>query len=452
MSHHHGTECTCMLDGPDYPEPSAAELRFEMLLTENKRILDENQKLRDLLDEHGINYQANIAAKRRRTSTRLNRDLPLLPKELQLKILRHALTCQFPIIDPFYKPRLENLTVEEKRSRRKIPIHWLAVCKDFHAEGVPMFVTTNKFIFTQVAALQQFANIPREVRATIDFVTLRIVGRYYDNEARKQNLFGNQYHPGLRDYRLPILARPAGAEMDKGIHAYCYHQFGDFLKALQVSKEAPGCSRSIQKLFPGLKAMRIDLVNFTEYLWYPGRDFSSIIRWQTGPLVEELVITGVPEDDPEEGVETLIDRMVQNEGVFASGPPIFYSMTKNLRSLNPLGLAVRVVRAEKDVSKIDFKKAAAAHPTGGKPPPSFHRPGRTIWKYTQDSLSKPEKKWIEFDRKSGYPAEDVDDLMTDFDDEDDFFDSELGLDDDESEDADSDDSSTGFAGMPDLIS
>lgn len=420
MTHPHGPECTCMLDGPDYPE-AVVDYRYEALLEQNKCVLEENRRLKALLDEHNIIYYArsNVTKKPRTRSLGNIQPLPHLPKELQLKILGFAMTFKQPIIDPFCKPRREHLTSSEKEARKEIHINFLATCKAFHVEGLQHFITNNEFVFTQVAALERFAQIPAEYRSTINHATLRIVGRYYDNTARKQNLLGLSYHPEVREYKSPILARPSGAEMDKGIHAYCYHQFADFLKALQVPK--PRSTRGIQKLLPSLKTMRIDLVNFCDHLWHPGRDFSTVIRWHTGPMVDELVITGVPEDDPEEGVESIIDRMVKNQGVFASGPPIFASMVKGLKPLKPLGLAVRVVRCEKEATKAK-QEAAEVHPEGGKPPKSFYPPGRTIWKYTQERLDKPERKWIEFDRRTGYPADDID-MWSDFDD-DEMFDSD----------------------------
>jgi hypothetical protein len=129
-------------------------------------------------------------------------------------------------------------------------------------------------------------------------------------------------------------------------------------------------------------------------------------------------VTGIPEDDPEEGPEQMFTRLVKDEGLFASGPPIYVSLAKSLKTLPPLGLAVRVIRAD-DESRIirqiqnkDRKtkrlRASVVDPDGGSPPKSYYPPGRTIWKFTQDSLVNQERKWIEFDRESGWPADDID--------------------------------------------
>lgn len=163
--------------------------------------------------------------------------------------------------------------------------------------------------------------------------------------------------------------------------------------------------------------MRLDLVNFSDHLHYPGPNFATILRWHTGPFLDELVVTGIPEDDPEEGPEHMFTRLVKDEGVFASGPPVFVSMAKNLKTLPPLGLAVRVIRADEE-SKIYRQREnkdrkikrvrASPDPDAGNPPKSFYPPGRTIWKFTQDSLLNQSRKWIEFDRESGWPADDID--------------------------------------------
>lgn len=209
--------------------------------------------------------------------------------------------------------------------------------------------------------------------------------------------------------------------MDKGIHAYCWNQFADFMMNLQI----PSGSRRLARLFPSLTRMRVDLVNFSDHLHYPGPSFASVLRWHTGPFLDELIMTGIPEDDPEEGPEQMFTRIVKDEGVFASGPPIFISLAKSLKPIAPLGLAVRVVRADEETKVIRSiqnkgKKSAkrlraSLDPEDGKPPKSYYPPCRTIWKFTQDSLRDPERKWIEFDRESGYPVDDID-MWSDMDD------------------------------------
>lgn len=296
----------------------------------------------------------------------------------------------------------------------------LATCKAFYEEGRRLFFN-NSFVFTQVIALDNFAWVPRELRSTVKHVTLRVVGKYFDNEASKRDLFHTSYHPAAHNIRIPVYPRPKGAETDGGIHAYCWQQFADFMKSFQF----PTGSHRVSKLFPSLSRMRVDLVNFCEHLHYPGPSFMTVLRWHTGPFLDELIITGIPEEDPDEGPEHLFTRIVKDEGVFGSGPPIFVSQVKALKSLPLLGLCVKVVRTDVESQimrsmqgkdKKSLKRLRASlDPADGKPPKSFYPPGRTIWKFTQNSLKDPSRRWIEFDRASGYPADDVD-MWSDIDD------------------------------------
>jgi hypothetical protein len=81
------------------------------------------------------------------------------------------------------------------------------------------------------------------------------------------------------------------------------------------------------------------------------------------------------------------------------------SISSGLKPLKGHGIAQRVIRADEEPA---FKSAKTLiHPEGGEPPKSTFKPGRTIWKWTSDSLVNPEKRWIEFDRRSGMPAEDM---------------------------------------------
>jgi hypothetical protein len=273
----------------------------------------------------------------------------------------------------------------------------------------------NEFIFTQAAALANFSQISKDLRSTVTHVTLRVVGKYYDNEPSKRNVLGAHYHSAIPNFPIPIHGRPKGAEMDRGMHSYCWQQFADFLLNIQIP--SPRGSR-LSKLFPKLTRMRVDLVNFSQHLHFPASSFSTVLRWHAGPFLEELIVTGLPEDDPDDGPEQLFSRVVKDEGVFASGAPIMVSLSKGVKTLPLRGLVVKVVRADsiaKDMRRhmrrehnIKIQKALGpVDPDGSLPPKSQYPPERIIWKFTQDSLATPERKWIEFDRQSGYPAEDM---------------------------------------------
>jgi hypothetical protein len=215
-----------MLDGADFPSASS-NIREESLVKENER-------LKALLLKHSISWVDSKADQRicrmslRSVDHSIFREnsqkaLPHLPMEIQLKILKYAMKCSTPIIDPFFKHRPEHLTTDEKLEQKRIPVQLLAVCKVFHSEGTKYFFA-NEFVFTQVAALGNFAKIPYELRGTIKNVTFRVVGRYYDNVASKRNIFDMSYHPNAPNFKIPIFQRPKGAERQHGVHAYCWHQ------------------------------------------------------------------------------------------------------------------------------------------------------------------------------------------------------------------------------------
>jgi hypothetical protein len=163
----------------------------------------------------------------------------------------------------------------------------------FQVEGLRLLFANNTFIFTQAAALENFAKNPYSLRSTVKQVTLRVVGRYYDEIAGKRDLTGNvDYHSSIDKLMMPIAARPPGMVKDKGLQAYCWEQLADFLRALLMPTPA---SVFRQKLLPHLEFMRIDLVNFCDHLPYGGYQFSSLVRWHLGRLVDEILITGAPE-------------------------------------------------------------------------------------------------------------------------------------------------------------
>jgi len=119
-----------------------------------------------------------------------------------------------------------------------------------------------------------------------------------------------------------------------------------------------------------------------------------------------------------------LQDLVKDEGVYASAIPVFASTTKSLKTLSSHSLCVKVLRADgptntkgrevtehaKDLVHPLRRELAKGpfHPKGAKPPKSFYPTGRTIWKWTRNSLTDPGRKWIEFDRRSGWPADEMD--------------------------------------------
>ena len=395
-----------MMEGPD-PTASLASRRYDALEVENKKHIDEIKRLKAILAANNISPEpaVNFNIKPLRRSTRrstqaLSKDLPKLPMEVQLRILSNALTCPDPIIDPFYKLRRDNVTKEEWRNNQ-ITINFLATCKVFHVEGLRLLFANNSFIFTQAPALEDFAKFPIHLRSMVKEVTLRVVGRYYDDDGGRRDLTGNvSYHASVDKLMMPIIARPPGMIKDKGIQAYCWEQLADFLRALLMPSPA---SVFRQNLLPRLGVMRIDLVNFCDHLPYGGYQFSSVIRWHLGHIVDELLITGAPEDDMDDGLtneERVLCQLVRDEGVVGSAAPQFVSnKSGGLKQLKANGIAQQLVRGDR-TGKLPLPNTPF-HLEGGEPPKSTYKPGKTIWKWTSDSLANPEKRWIEFHRRSG---------------------------------------------------
>jgi hypothetical protein len=189
---------------------------------------------------------------------------------------------------------------------------------------------------------------------------------------------------------------------DPGIQAYCWQQLADCLRAFVIIHQKTP-TKSTSKLLPSLKFLQIDLVNFCEHLPYPGPHFASTIRWRTGAIVDELIVSGSP-DSGEFGEEYMLRHLVRDEGLFGSACPLFVSTAngKLIRPLKPSVIYQEVVRAEREVQDT----TSVANPEGGKPPKSYRPAGKTIWKWTTESFSSP-KRWIEFDRRTGFPAEDI---------------------------------------------
>lgn len=113
-----------MLDGPDYPTPTASgKIRHDELLRENER-------LKALLMENGISWVPEkpkdpvVHKMKTRKSSALEPDsqLPHLPMEIQLRILGFAMRSSFPIVDPLTKPRYEHLTKDERTQRKEYPV------------------------------------------------------------------------------------------------------------------------------------------------------------------------------------------------------------------------------------------------------------------------------------------------------------------------------------------
>jgi hypothetical protein len=317
---HSYTIQVCVLEGDGYDQ-TAVEMQNADLIRDNAKANEEIQRLRDLLSGNDISWTkpqskqpasriSKPAAKRpagaklfestrtlrtRRGSAIRRATLQdgvktVLPIEIVLRILRYAVTSPVPIIDPFFKLRKGNCTREEIASRKHISINFLAASKFLNAEGIKLLVTCNDFVFTQVAAVQKFQKVPFHLRATIKNVVFRVVGQYYDDEPRKQDMSGlAPYHPMVAKLVMPIFARPQGLFRDQGVQSYCWLQLSEFFKATCFPVSG---SKEYERLLPSLEKFRIDLVNFCEHLPFPGPRYASVVRWCMGRIADEVMLTG----------------------------------------------------------------------------------------------------------------------------------------------------------------
>jgi hypothetical protein len=304
------------------------------------------------------------------------------------------MTSLNPLIDPFYAIDKCHVTSAERENRADINLSFLATAKIFRREGIRLLIENNKFVFTQVAALDNFAKISESLRSTVKQVTFRIVGRYYGDNARSYNLSSSvRYHYRIDQMILPVLARPSGMICNGGIQAYCWNQVVDFLKKLILT------IRHRPKLFPKLESLQLDLVNFTLHLRYVAQILAPVIRWHIGHIVDELIITGALDDVTGSSEENVLHTLLHDEGLYSSCGPRFISNSDGLELLPPHWLSHRVIRCREKSKKTDNSVC-----TANKKPlkAEVNYSSGTIWKWTTDYQLRP-KSWIEFDRDSGLP-------------------------------------------------
>ncbi|KAH7384955.1 hypothetical protein BKA64DRAFT_748433 [Cadophora sp. MPI-SDFR-AT-0126] len=416
-----GYRHVCMMEGSD-PELRLSTLQYDTILSESKRNADEVQRLKALLRQHNIQFDTALPVSIKYVSKNSPSNephdglRPRLPTEILLRILGFALTSPVPIIDPFYKLRIQNVTKVERVSRQYINIQCLSVSQVCKMEGMRILLEQNDFVFTQAAALENFAKISQELRSTIKHVTFRVVGRYYNDEARKADVTGNGcYHDSISKFLVPVTPRPKGMVNDKGMQAYCWFQLADFLRAMQLPREMMSSNRP--KLFPGLETMRLDLVNFCDHLPLGISAFAAVVRWHIGRILDELVVTGLPNADASADEQMVLRNLLRDEGLFSAGCPAFISIKEGVKSLPVFGYTHDVVCLKK--KKASKKKSLTPlHPEGGMPPKSTFTAGKTIWKWTKERDDGP-KQWIEFDRVSGRPMSEVEDEEDEEEDDDD---------------------------------
>jgi hypothetical protein len=109
-----------MLDGPDYP--NARDNKAQ------DKLIKENERLKALLLANGISWvpetskpkENSHSMRTRRSLPAVDDQLPHLPIEIQLRILRFAMRFPFPIIDPFFAMRPEHMSKDEKVQHKEL--------------------------------------------------------------------------------------------------------------------------------------------------------------------------------------------------------------------------------------------------------------------------------------------------------------------------------------------
>ena len=440
---------------------------------QNRRLLEENMRLKRLLRENGISWDpldanspnrargALSSRKRPRTrssvgaaqSSQENGRLPMLPVEIQLLILEYALTSQYPILDPLCKLNRDSMTLAEKTRGNQIAIGFLATCKAYLTEGTRLLWSRNKFVFTSHHALRNFSELGFEHRKKMKHVTLRIIARFYDDEERNHPApYPSSEYAHDKVINLKVIPRVKEQNLArKGFRSYTWDQAVDFLDALRPPfdpNHPKGQPRP--RLLPGLESLRMDFVNFPEDFLAPpsGPSLHNLASHDLGCTLNELQVTGLPDCTWGQEVATQLSRMVKDDGLLLKADSAYVFSGNRLRSMadrprwDPCWYP-RVIRAWKVLAEEyarSNKHATPAHRIhqhdhGGQPsmPPAPKEEGhpesqwkarRTVFKRVPTRQDGDERIWCEFDRLSGQPIEfdeydeaddefDVDDLICD---------------------------------------
>ncbi|KAF6795357.1 hypothetical protein CSOJ01_13481 [Colletotrichum sojae] len=424
------------------------------LRTKNKALTDENARLKKLLRENGIswsptsaNYQNLTHPNGRRTRSSIVPDGHTylhLPTEVLLRILKYSLTSSSPIIDPLSKLKPESLTLAERTRGNQIAIHFLATCKAMYEEGTRMLWNRNTFVFTSPDTLRNFAELDFSYRKNVKHVNFRIIAQYFDDRKRKHKL-ERSYHPALKS-DIVLRTHPRVNEQTyarSGFRCYSWCQVIDFLRALRAPYDPKHDKKLVRpRLFPNLESLRIDLVNFMDdFLPLPSTDLHDVASHELGCSLNELQVTGIPNDDAGSKATAELTGLLRDEGLFLGGLPSYIQSKNSLRPLSGMSSCARVIRGWKtlrppkdlDSDEDDSDEGSVPshnnlthhHPMEPIMPPAPRETGHpetpsnrkdlTIWKrvpVTRDG--RDERQWTEFCRSSGFPMEeDLEDGMYD---------------------------------------
>ncbi|KAL2267121.1 hypothetical protein VTJ83DRAFT_4398 [Remersonia thermophila] len=430
----------------------------------NRKLQDENLRLKRLLRENGISWDdrlvtdphdptkliwAETPRKRTRTSGAFmllspeNKHLPKLPTEVQIQILEYAMMSKHPIMDPLCKLNREAMSAAEKARGNQIAIGFLATCRAYHAEGTQFLWKHNTFIFTSHANLRYFANLSLEHRKNIRHIELRIIAKYYDDEPRKHVApYPSMMNVFMRLIKIKTIPQPKENTLARnGFRSYTWDQVVDFLDALRPPYD-PNHPRGKPRprLLPGLKSMRMDFVNFPDNFLTPsgGPSLHNLASHDLACTLDKLQLTGIPDDDWGYEMRTELTCMVKDDGILTLSDSAFVYTGNTLRSMEssphwrPEWLP-KLVRSWKGLAQEYIRD----HKAKGLPPPGrlgHHHPGlppapveeghpktqwkerRTLWKrclITQDTDAEY-REWLEFDRLTGLPIKEQYEAMADY--------------------------------------
>ncbi|TDZ35529.1 hypothetical protein C8035_v009174 [Colletotrichum spinosum] len=429
----------------DVEDQAEAEYNAPLRI-KNKALIDENASLKKLLRANGISwspvsatYQKYHRLNGRRTRSSISAEshtYPYLPTEVLLRILKYSLTSHGPIVDPLSKLKPENLTHAERNAGNQIAIHFLATCRAMHEEGTRIFWDHNTFVFTNPEALRNFSELDFAYRQNVKHVNFRIIAQYYDDKKRKHKL-DRSYHPSLKsDVTLRTIPRVNENTYARGgFRCYTWAQVTDFLRALRAPHDPNHDKKCVRpRLLPNLESLRIDLVNFMDdFLPMPGSDLHDMASHELGCCLNELQVTGLPIDDAGSKATAELTGLLKDEGLFLAGLPSFVQLKNSLKALSGISSCARVVRAWKTLKpkKVDDAMDESDsdsdeehhHPQEPVMPPAPRETGHpsssptrkdlTIWKRVPKTRDGDDRQWTEFCRSSGYPMEDVEELMSD---------------------------------------
>lgn len=406
-----------------------------------KSLERENMRLKQLLRENQICWSSASRAwlggrKRTTRSSSAKKDLgnPHLPTEVILRILDFALTSDFPIIDPLSPATEANLTEVEKKRGNQIAIHFLATCRALHEEGTKIFWESNTFIFTTPQALRNLSELAVGLRQNITHVNFRIIARYYDDNPnpRKHKKLEKRYHRELKgDTRLRVQQRPREIPLVRGgFRSYAWTQIVDFLTGLRAPHDPSQklCRRTPKpKLLPCLSSVRLDLVNFSDtHLPFSGPEFHDATSHEFGCTLDELQVTGMPEEDVGMKAAAELSGLLKDEGLYLDGEASYVAHLKGpLQALSGTSWTPRVVRALKEPedeeesdwdmdpntifsrghTKIGVMPPAPAEI--GHPPSPFSE-DRIIWKKVPVGRDLSEREWLVFWRNTGFEIDEAD--------------------------------------------